>query len=228
MSQLALRLVRSEPAPRPAPADRPPALRPVPAPSDPRELDDHELLGHFLPDPEAAIAEAGSLRGALELPFEQLARISGVDPHRYATLRTALELGRRFVEATIQRGEFLTSPDATRRALSARLRDLRHEVFVCLFLTTRHQVISVEEMFRGSIDIAPVYPREVAKRCLELNAAALVVAHNHVSGVADPSRADHAITKRLIEALAIIDVRLLDHFVIGDGNVVSFAEHGWI
>ena len=228
MSQIALRLVRSEPATRPLPSERPPALRPAPGPCDPRALDDHELLGHFLPDPEAVIAEAGSLRAALELPFEQLARIAAVDAHRHATLRAALELGRRFVEASLQRGGFLTSPDVTRRALSARLRDLPHEVFVCLFLTTRHEVISVEEMFRGSIDCAPVYPREIAKRCLELNAAALVVAHNHVSGVSEASRADHAITKRLIEALATIDVRLIDHFVIGDGESLSFAERGWI
>ena len=228
MTQIALRLVRSEPATRPVPSERPPALRSTPGPSDPRALDDCELLGHFLPEPEALLAEAGSLRAALELSFEQLARVAGADAHHHATLRAALELGRRFVEASIQRGEFLTSPDVTRRALSARLRDLRHEVFVCLFLTTRHEVISVEEMFRGSIDCAPVYPREIAKRCLELNAAALVVAHNHVSGVADPSRADHAITKRILEALATIDVRLIDHFVIGDGESVSFAERGWI
>ena len=110
----------------------------------------------------------------------------------------------------------------------ARLRDLDHEVFVCLFLSNRHHILAYEEMFRGTIDGASVHPREVAKRALELNAAAIVVAHNHPSGIADPSRSDRAITTRLRDALALVEVRLLDHFVIGDGESVSFAERGWL
>lgn len=219
MSQIALRLVRSDGTTCSGPAH---------APRDPRDLSDEDLLEHFLPDAHAIIDAAGGFRAALELPIEQLAHFPSITAERHADIGYALELGRRFVEASINRGEFLTSPAATRRALMARLRERPHEIFICIFLTNRHQVISIEEMFRGTIDGASVHPREVAKRALELNAAALVVAHNHPSGVADPSRADIAITTRLVDALRTIDVRLLDHFIIGDGATVSFAEHGWI
>ena len=110
----------------------------------------------------------------------------------------------------------------------ARLRDRKHEVFAALFLTNRHQVIAYEEMFRGTLDGAGVYPREVAVRCLEVNAAAIIMAHNHPSGVAEPSAPDRAITTRLVETLKLVEVRVLDHFVIGDGNIVSFADRDWL
>ena len=114
----------------------------------------------------------------------------------------------------------------TRRYLTARLRHQPHEVFAVLFLDTRHRVIAYEELFHGTIDGTSVHPRQVVKRALHHNAAALILAHNHPSGVAEPSRADESITLRLKEALALIDVRVIDHFVIGDGQSVSFAERG--
>ena len=219
MSQIALRLVRSDGSTCSGPA------HPVP---DPRDLSDEDLLEHFLPDARAIIDAAGGFRAALELPFEQLAAFPSATPERHADIGYALELGRRYVEAAARRGEIISSPDAVRRALTARLRDLEHEVFLCLFLTTRNQIISCDEMFRGTIAAATVHVREVVKRALAVNAAQVVFAHNHVSGVPEPSRADMAITKRLIEALQLVDVTVLDHFIISDGASVSFAEHGWI
>ena len=120
----------------------------------------------------------------------------------------------------------LASVTHTRRYLTARLRHQPHEVFAVLFLDTRHRVIAYEELFHGTIDGTSVHPRQVVRRALHHNAAALILAHNHPSGVAEPSRADESITLRLKEALALIDVRVIDHFVIGDGQSVSFAERG--
>ena len=218
MSQIALRLVHNQQASHPN----------ATAATDPRDLSDAELLARFVPCANALLSGTGGLRAALDTPSDDLVRQHGVDPLHCATLRAAVELGRRYVASAANHGEHLTSPDATRAALMARLRDLHHELFVCLFLSTRHRILAYEEMFRGTVDGASVHPREVAKRALELNAAAVIVAHNHPSGVAEPSRSDRAITTRLRDALALVDVRLLDHFVIGDGESVSFAEHGWL
>ena len=175
-----------------------------------------------------ALDQTQGLRGLLDLDPNRLATISGIGPARSALLKAAVELATRYLEERIRRSDALTSPAHTSQFLCARLRSRPHEVFACLFLDNRHRVISFEEMFRGTIDGASVHPREVAKRALELNAAALIAAHNHPSGVAEPSRSDRAITSRLHDALALVDVRLLDHFVIGDGEVVSFAERGWL
>ena len=175
-----------------------------------------------------ALDQTQGLRGLLDLEPDRLATISGIGPARSALLKAAIELATRYLEERIRRSDALTSPAHTSQFLCARLRSRPHEVFACLFLDNRHRVISFEEMFRGTIDGASVHPREVAKRALELNAAALIAAHNHPSGVAEPSRSDRAITSRLRDALALVDVRLLDHFVIGDGEVVSFAERGWL
>ena len=175
-----------------------------------------------------ALDQTQGLRGLLDLDPDRLATISGIGPARSALLKAAVELATRYLEEQIRRSDALTSPAHTSQFLCARLRSRPHEVFACLFLDNRHRVISFEEMFRGTIDGASVHPREVAKRALELNAAALIAAHNHPSGVAEPSRSDRAITSRLRDALALVDVRLLDHFVIGDGEVVSFAERGWL
>ena len=175
-----------------------------------------------------ALDQAQGLRGLLDLGPDRLSTISGIGPARSALLKGAVELATRYLEERIHRSDALTSPVHTSRFLCARLRSRPHEVFACLFLDNRHRVISFEEMFRGTIDGASVHPREVAKRALELNAAALIAAHNHPSGVAEPSLSDRAITDKLRDALALVDVRLLDHFVIGDGEVVSFAERGWL
>ena len=171
--------------------------------------------------------EAGGVRRALNRDDAEL-EAAGVTASEVHRLRAALELGERYVCGAIERGEALTSPAATRRALEARLRERTHEVFACLFLTTRHVVISYDEMFRGTLDGATVHTREIAKRALEINAGAVIAAHNHPSGVAEPSRNDRALTSKLRDALALVDVRLIDHFVIGDGEVVSFAERGWL
>ncbi|WP_445368109.1 RadC family protein [Methylomonas sp. BW4-1] len=123
------------------------------------------------------------------------------------------------------RGESLTSPDKAKDCIKLKLAPYEHEVFVCLFLDNQHRVIACDELFRGTIDGASVYPREVVKTALQYNAAALIMAHNHPSGISDPSQADRVITGKLKEALALIDVRVLDHFIVGE-NVYSFAEHG--
>lgn len=175
-----------------------------------------------------ALDQTQGLRGLLDLDPARLARISGIGPARSALLKGAVELATRYLEEGVRRSDAIESPGQTSQFLYARLRSRPHEVFACVFLDNRHRVISFEEMFRGTIDGASVHPREVVKRALELNAAALIAAHNHPSGVAEPSGADLAITNRLREALALVDVRLLDHFVIGDGEVVSFVDRGWL
>jgi len=128
----------------------------------------------------------------------------------------------------IQRGPPLSSPKEVEKFLRLKLIDVKNETFCCLFLDTRHRVIAFEEMFHGTIDGATVYPRVIAQRCLELNAAAVIMAHNHPSGMAEPSLADQAITRRVKEALALLDIRVLDHFVIGDDKPTSMAERGML
>ena len=150
----------------------------------------------------------------------------GLGPAKYAQLQAVLEMSRRYLREALQRGNVLASPSDTRDYLKARLRGYSYEVFSCLFLDNRHRVIEYEELFRGTIDGASVHPREVVRRALQHNAAALILAHNHPSGVAEPSQADARITRRLKEALSLVDVRLLDHFIIGDGEPKSFAECG--
>ncbi|MDH5784415.1 MAG: DNA repair protein RadC, partial [Chromatiales bacterium] len=140
----------------------------------------------------------------------------------------SLELSRRHLLATLQRGDALTSPADTRRYLSAQLRHRQQEVFACLFLDNRHRVLGYEELFYGTIDGASVHPREVVRRAISHNAAAVILAHNHPSGVAEPSRSDESITLRLKEALTLVDIRLLDHMVVGDGEITSLAERGLI
>lgn len=170
----------------------------------------------------------GGLRHLLEAPRARLCGLPGVGEATYVTLRAAVEMGHRHLSRTVKRGAMLGSPEDTRRYVSTRLRGFPYEVFACLFLDNRHRVIAFEEMFRGTIDGASVHPREVIKRCLEHNAAALIVAHNHPSGVAEPSHADRIVTRRLAEAGALVELRLLDHIVVGDGETVSFAERGWL
>jgi DNA repair protein RadC len=174
------------------------------------------------------VGELGGLRGVLEAEPGRLLAVPGLGPVRALELQALAEIGRRQVTARLRRGDAVSSPAETRRYLAARLGGYGQEVFAALFMDNRHRLIRYEELFRGTIDGASVHPREVVKRALALNAAALIVAHNHPSGVAEPSRADRAITQRLREAMALVDVRLLDHIVIGDGESVSFAERGWL
>ena len=152
----------------------------------------------------------------------------GLDDKAATLMRLAHELVHRQLKQTLQRGVSLTSPAMTMEYLQTVLRDRDREIFTCLFLDTRHRVISSENLFQGSIDGACVYPRVVAERALRLSAAAVIVAHNHPSGVSEPSLADQAITRRLKDALLLLEIRLLDHFVVGDGPPVSMASRGML
>ncbi len=203
-----------------------------------RSLDDVELLAVLLGTgaarlPVTELAERllrafGGLRGLLQASREALEAQQGLGPAKTAKLLAVLELSRRYLDEMLVRGDPLESPDVTEQYLKTVLLDNSNEVFVCLFLDTRHRVIAFEELFQGTIDGATVYPRVVAEKALQHGAAALIVAHNHPSGVSEPSLADQAITRRLKEALALLDIRLLDHFVIGDGAPVSMAARGMI
>jgi len=170
----------------------------------------------------------GGLRGLLGADRKALLSQPGLGPAKSAQLSAVMELSRRYLHQGLVRGEPLENPEATELYLKAVLRDAPHEIFACLFLDTRHRVIAFEELFHGTIDGATVYPRVVAEKALFHGAAALIVAHNHPSGIGEPSLADQAITRRLKEALALLDIRLLDHFVIGEGSPVSMAARGML
>jgi DNA repair protein RadC len=152
----------------------------------------------------------------------------GLGDQEAVKIRLAHELVHRQLKQSLQRGISLTSPAMTMEYLQTVLRDRRREIFTCLFLDTRHRVIASEDLFQGTIDGACVYPRVVAERALRLSAAAVIVAHNHPSGVSEPSLADQAITRRLKDALLLLEIRLLDHFVVGDGPPVSMASRGML
>ena len=145
---------------------------------------------------------------------------------RAGILQAALELARRHYGEALKAGPALETPQATRAFLMAQLRDRPYEVFCCLHLDNRHRLIAFDELFRGTIDGASVHPREVVRQALARNAAAVILAHNHPSGVAEPSQADELITTRLRDALALVDIRVLDHLVVGDTRCTSFAEQG--
>ncbi|WP_031434756.1 RadC family protein [Methylomarinum vadi] len=170
----------------------------------------------------------GSLKALLEADQARFCLANGLGTAKYAQLQAVLEMARRHFEEILQRGDALTSPDITRAYLSAQLRGYSYEVFACLFLDNQHRVLQFEELFRGTIDGASVYPREVAKKALSHNAAAVIFAHNHPSGINEPSQADRQITDKLKQALALFDIRVLDHFIVGDGVPYSFAEHGLV
>ena len=201
-------------------------------------LSDAELLALFLgsglrgrdavTSARELLAAHGPLRALLERPATSLAGLPGLGPARACALAGAIELGHRLLASELARGEALADPQAAGRYFARRLRGHPYEVFAALFLDTRHRALGFEELFRGTVDGAEVHPREVARRALAHNAAALIVGHNHPSGSPEPSAADRAVTARLKQALALVDVRLLDHFVIGDGAPVSLAARGWV
>jgi len=202
----------------------------------PASLSDAELLAIFLRTgvrgktavdlARELLNEYGGLRALFEAERTQVCRKTGMGLAKYVQLQAVLELGRRHLRETLTRGTALTSPSDTKSYLSAQLRDRPYEIFACLFLDTRHRVIAFEELFRGTIDGASVHPREIVKRALTHNAAALILAHNHPSGVAEPSQSDRHLTQRLRDALQLVDIRVIDHLVVGDGQVASFAELG--
>lgn len=202
----------------------------------PHSLSDAELLAIFL---RTGIAGKSAVDLGRELlqTFGGLRQILTADPavlrlHRgmgeakACQLAAAIELGQRLLGQNLQRGSPFTGPEDVRAYLIAKLRDKPYEVFTCLFLDTRHRVIEFCEMFRGTLDGATVHPREVVRAALTRNAAAVIFAHNHPSGVAEPSSADRTLTERLKSALALVEIRVLDHFVVGDGHAFSFAERG--
>ena len=174
------------------------------------------------------LARFGSLRKLLHAERRIVAAESGVGEARLALLQALPELARRYFEETLPIGEAIRSPADTETFLLARLRDRPHEVFCCLYLDNRHRVLRFEELFRGTIDSTSVYPREVVKQALAVNAAAIILAHNHPSGVAEPSQADERITRRVKSALELVDIRLLDHLIIGDGISTSLASRGML
>ena len=204
----------------------------------PGSLSDAELLAIFLgsgtagrdavASARALLGEQHGLRRLLDREPKALTRLHGIGPARACVLAAALELGHRHLAAQLERGEALSDPAAAGRYMAQRLRGLTHEVFVALYLDTRHRALGFEELFRGSIDGAEVHPRTVVERALAQGAAAVIVGHNHPSGNPEPSAADRAVTARLKQALALVDVRLLDHFVIGDGPPVSLAARGMV
>lgn len=189
------------------------------------------LLGTGIPGKSAVdlgrelLTAAGSLSRLLGA---EIAQTPGLGPAKRARLRATLELARRCLGEELQQLPTLTSPDDSGRYIKARLAHLPYEVFCCLYLDNRHRVLEFEELFRGTIDGASVHPREVVRACLKHNAAAVIFAHNHPSGVAEPSAADRAITRELRDALQLVGVRVLDHLVVGVGSPTSMAARGLI
>ncbi len=164
--------------------------------------------------------------GMLSAPAESLLQQPGMGPARVMQLQVVMEIARRYLAWELQRDDGFTRPQMVRDYLTAQLRHQEREVFVVLLLDSQHRLLKYVELFQGTINAAPVYPREVLKLVMQYNAAAVILAHNHPSGVAEPSQADQRVTERLKRALGMIDVALLDHFVIGSGTPVSFAERG--
>jgi DNA repair protein RadC len=201
-------------------------------------LSDAELLAIFLRTgvkgksavdlARELLADFGGLRPLLMASETRFCQPLGLGSAKFAQLQAVLEMARRHLAEQLQKGDALTSPELTRRYLASQIRDRDHEVFVCLFLDNQNRVIKYKELFQGTIDGAAVYPREVVKQALACGAAAVIFAHNHPSGVAEPSRADRHITDKLQQALGLMDIRVLDHIVVGDGEEVSFAERGWV
>jgi DNA repair protein RadC len=172
------------------------------------------------------LQEFRGLRALLCAEPGRFREVRGLGLARYAELQAALEIARRHYQERLESGPCLTSPQATREFLVSRLRDRPYEVFCCLYLDNRHRLTGFDELFRGTIDGASVHPREVVREALAHRAAAVILAHNHPSGVAEPSQADELITTRLRDALALVDIRLLDHLIVGDGSCTSLAERG--
>lgn len=171
------------------------------------------------------LKEFGCLRDLLNARLTRWRR-KGIGPARYAAVQAAVELAKRHLLEQMRIGSPLTTPQATYRYLQAQLRDRPYEVFCCIYLDNRHRLIAFEELFRGTVDCAQVHPREVLRQSLLHNACAVIVAHNHPSNVLEPSPADDFITRRLKDLLALMDVRLADHIIVGDSRCYSFAEHG--
>lgn len=201
-------------------------------------LSDAELLAICLgsgrqgePAPDLCrrlLREFGSLRGLFRASEHQLCDQPGIGPARYALLQAMLELMRRHLEQELIQGPAMTDIRCCQKYLQSQLREHPFEVFAVLFLDNRHQVLKFEKLFFGTLDCASVHPRVVARKALDYHAAAVILAHNHPAGDPSPSQADRDLTLRLQQALSLLDIRILDHIVIGNGHPFSFAEHDWI
>ncbi|MDJ0711569.1 MAG: DNA repair protein RadC [Woeseiaceae bacterium] len=195
-----------------------------------RDWSDKRLLAPILGArlAERLLQHYGGLRQLLLADADSIRSRHGVGRARAAAIQALPELARRYFSQSLPRGQAIRSPTDTAGYLQSRMQHLEHELFCCLFLDNRHRIIRFDEMFRGTIDGTSVYPREVVKEALAINAAAVILAHNHPSGVAEPSRADERITKRLKSALELVDIRLLDHLIIGSGEATSLAARGML
>ena len=201
-----------------------------------KALSDQELLAIFLRTGVSGmsaidlaaklITEFGGLGALLNANQARFCSIKGLGLAKYCQLRATLELTERYLGEQLNNNDIFTSPKQVEDYLSIQMRDYQREVFSVLLLDSRHQLLGYHELFHGTIDTTSVHPREVVKLALEKNAAAVIVAHNHPSGMAEPSNADIDITQRLKTALALIDIRLLDHFIIGRGDITSLANEG--
>ena len=202
----------------------------------PQALSDAELLAVFLRVGVAGksavdlardmVGHFGSLNGLFSATLTDFSVINGLGPAKFAQLQAVLELARRALGEELQTGIALNSPQAVKQYLQLLLGGKPHESFAVLFLDVKNRLIACEELFRGTLTHANVYPREVVKAALTHNAAAIILAHNHPSGTSEPSPADHTLTQALKQALALVDVRVLDHFVVAGRHIHSFAEHG--
>jgi len=220
-------------------------LKDLPADARPREkllargptaLADAELLalllrtglpGHgVLQLAQSLLDTFGGLPGLLYARPDDLKRVKGLGPAKRAEIAAVLEIARRALARNLEDRSVFHAPDQVRDFLSLHLGALQHEVFSVLFLDSQHRMLKLEEMFRGTLTQTSVYPREIVRRALELHAAAVILAHNHPSGVAEPSRADEYLTQQLKSALQLVDVKVLDHMIVAGGRVVSFAERG--
>ncbi|WP_096086750.1 RadC family protein [Agaribacterium haliotis] len=204
----------------------------------PASLSDAELLAIFLRTGCAGMSAVdlarsllkrfGSLRALLESSVAEFCEARGLGEAKYSQLQAVLEMSRRHLAQSLSRDCSLNSSQAVKDFLTARLRHRNAEVFTVLFLDSQHRLIACEELFQGTIDGASVYPREVVKAALKHNSAAVILAHNHPSGIAEPSTSDQHITERLVQALALVDIRTLDHIIVGEAQCLSFAERGLI
>ena len=199
-------------------------------------LSDPELLALFLrvgvPGRSAVelgrdlLEQFGSIHGLFGASLAQFGAVHGMGPAKYAQLQAVMELAQRASREQLQAGQTLASPDAVRQYLRLTMGRQQHESFLVLFLDVKNRLLASEEMFRGTLTHTSVYPREVVKAALLRNAASVMLAHNHPSGTPEPSDADLLLTRALVQALALVDVRVLDHFVVAGSHVHSFAEHG--
>lgn len=201
-------------------------------------LSDAELLALFLRTgtrnlpvltlSQKLLTEFGSFYHLMNASHDEFCKKEGLGTAKYTQLKAVVELSHRYLKVKMTKENYLTSPTLTHHYLANRLMDKDREIFMVIFLDNQNHVINCEEMFVGTYNSVEVHPREVARKALQYNAAALILAHNHPSGLAEPSQADRALTEKIEQVCELIDVRVIDHLVIGKGEYVSFAERGWI